>query len=72
VWSWSARRWPTAWAEQRSAAAIYGVVGTAKLNGRDPKADLCEMLTRIADHPISRISELLPWTIISAVAEVST
>jgi hypothetical protein len=24
------------------------------------------------DHPISRISELLPWTILSAVAEVST
>jgi hypothetical protein len=30
------------------------------------------VLTRIADHPISRINELLPWTILSAAAEVST
>ncbi len=54
------------------AAAIYSLIGTAKLNGLDPEAYLREVLTRIADHPISRISELLPWTILSAVAEVST
>src|SRR5439155_25484721 len=53
------------------AAAIYTLIGTAKLNGLDPEAYLREVLTRIADHPISRISELLPWNIISAV-EVST
>src|SRR2546425_5351014 len=53
------------------AAAIYSLIGTAKLNGLDPEAYLREVLTRIADHPISRISELLPWNIISAV-EVST
>jgi transposase len=54
------------------AAAIYSLIGTVKLNGLDPEAYLREVLTRIADHPISRINELLPWNILPAVAEVST
>jgi len=54
------------------AAAIYSLIGTAKLNGLDPEAYLREVLTRIADHPINGISELLPWSILSAVADVST
>lgn len=45
------------------AAAIYSLVETAKLNGLDPEAYLRDVLTRIADHPISRIDELLPWNI---------
>lgn len=45
------------------AAAIYSLVETAKLNGLDPQAYLREVLTRIADHPINRIDELLPWAI---------
>ncbi len=54
------------------AATIYSLIGTAKLNGLDPEAYLRQVLTRIADHPINRIEELLPWNIGSAPAEVST
>jgi hypothetical protein len=49
------------------AAAIYSLVGSAKLNGLDPEAYLREILTRIADHPITRIEELLPWNIAASV-----
>ena len=45
------------------AAAIYSLVQTAKLNGLDPEVYLREVLGRIADHPICRIEELLPWNI---------
>jgi transposase len=44
-----------------SAAAMYSLLGTAKLNGHNPEAFLREVLVRIADHPIIRINELLPW-----------
>ena len=45
------------------AAAIYSLVETAKLNGLDPEGYLREVLGRIADHPINRIDQLLPWNI---------
>ena len=46
-----------------SAAALYSLIGTAMLNGVEPYAYLREVLGRIAEHPINRIDELLPWTL---------
>ncbi len=43
------------------AAAMYSLIVTAKLNDVDPRAWLAGVLARIADHPASRLHELLPW-----------
>ena len=43
------------------AAAMYTLIGTAKLNDVDPQAWLADVLGRIADTPRSRLDELLPW-----------
>jgi hypothetical protein len=43
------------------AAAMYSLIVTAKLNDVDPRAWLADVLARIADHPASRLHELLRW-----------
>ena len=47
----------------RSAAGLYSLIGTAKLNGYDPEVFLREIIARISDHPISQITDLLPWNV---------
>ena len=45
----------------QSAAVIYSLIGTARLNGIEPYTYLRTVFERIAEHPINRIDELLPW-----------
>jgi hypothetical protein len=43
------------------AAVMYSLIVSAKMNDIDPQAWLADVLARIADHPASRLDELLPW-----------
>jgi transposase len=43
------------------AAVMYSLIVTAKMNDIDPQAWLADVLARIADHPASKLDELLPW-----------
>lgn len=54
------------------AASIYTLVETSKLCALDPQAYLQYVLTHIAEHPINRIDELLPWNVAAAQVPVET
>jgi transposase len=51
------------------AANIYSLIGTALLNAMDPYLYLRHVLERIAEHPINRIDELLPWNVAAKVLD---
>ena len=53
----------------RRAAVIYTLVETARLNNVDPEAWLADVISRIADHPIKRVDEFLPWNWTAAAAQ---
>jgi transposase len=44
------------------AAIMFTLIQTAKLNDVDPQAWLSDVLARIADHKITDLAALLPWS----------
>lgn len=57
------RNWLFAGADTgaETLARAMTIIETAKLNSLDPQAYLADILTRIHDHKINRLDELLPW-----------
>jgi transposase len=44
------------------AAVMTTLIMTAKLNGVDPQAWLADVLARIAEQPVRRLADFLPWS----------
>lgn len=60
---WSRLTVGVVWASGERAATFYMLIRSARLNRLEPEAYLREVLTRIGEHPINRIDQLLPWNI---------
>lgn len=58
-------------AGSETAARLYSLIGTCRLNGIDPHRYLKHVLERIAAHPINRIDELLPWRVAAQLSAVA-
>jgi hypothetical protein len=63
--AWGAMNWLFAGSDKggERTAGILSLIETCRLNGIDPEAYLRTVLTQIADHPINKIGELLPWNL---------
>ena len=53
------------------AAAIYSLIGTAKLSGLDPEAYLRYVIIHINEHRINKIAELLPWNVAALLPRIT-
>jgi hypothetical protein len=45
------------------AATMYSLMEAAKLNGVSPEAYLRHVLSVIAEYPVNRVTDLLPWNV---------
>ncbi|MCP4182286.1 MAG: IS66 family transposase, partial [Hyphomicrobiales bacterium] len=61
------KNWMLAGSERggKAMAIAFTLIETAELNGIDPQAWLTDVLSRIADHKINHIDELLPWNFVA-------
>ena len=46
-----------------TAASIYTITETAKLNGINPQVYLKYVLSQLQDHNAKKVAELLPWNL---------
>lgn len=50
-----------------SAAVMYSLIGSSKLNGIEPEARLRHVISVINTWPANRVKELLPWNVTTPV-----
>lgn len=50
-----------------SAAVMYSLIGSCKLNGIEPEAWLRHVITIISTWPANRVKVLLPWNVTLSV-----
>ncbi|EOY1621510.1 transposase domain-containing protein, partial [Escherichia coli] len=50
-----------------SAAVMYSLIGSCKLNGIEPETWLRHVISVINTRPANRVKELLPWNVTQSV-----